>query len=41
MSYPKVLALEGGWNEWHKEGYPVEAKLSFNRLGRLLNRKDG
>jgi len=26
LGYPKVFALKGGWNEWKKRGYPIEAK---------------
>jgi len=26
MGYSKVFALQGGWHEWVKKGYPLEAK---------------
>jgi len=26
MGYPKVYALKGGWNEWFKAKFPVDAK---------------
>jgi 3-mercaptopyruvate sulfurtransferase SseA len=26
MGYTKVFALKGGWNEWRKAQFPVEAK---------------
>jgi 3-mercaptopyruvate sulfurtransferase SseA len=24
--YPRVFALQGGWDAWKKSGYPTEAK---------------